>query len=310
MSPPRISVIVPTCRRPGPLAVAARSVAAQQGFAEGEVELIVVDNDPARSARETFDALAADGPFPMVYVHAPIPGVAQARNAGMAAAQGAMIAFLDDDEEAPPHWLAALVSTQARCGAAVVFGPVRAALPDTVVEHRAYLQDFFSRTGPADEGVIDAYYGCGDSLIVRSALPHPDAPFSAERDHIGGEDDLLFGTMKDAGARFAWAPGAWVWEHVPESRANLTYAMRRAFAFGQGPSAHCAAVTPDDRIGLLGWMAQGAAQAAVFGALAGLQWLTRSPARARTLDRAARGLGKLLWFGAFKIEFYGRSAAA
>jgi hypothetical protein len=56
-------------------------------------------------------------------------------------------------------------------------------------------------------------------------------------------------------------------------------------------------------------MAQGLVQAAAFGALAGVQWVTRAPNFAFTLDRAARGLGKTLWWGPFKIEFYGRSAA-
>ena len=310
MNPPRISVIVPTCRRPEPLAVAVRSLFAQQGFAAGEVELVVVDNDPAGSAKAGFDALAADSPWPIAYVHAPVPGVAQARNAGLATARGELIAFLDDDEAAPAHWLAAMAAAQARLGAAVVFGPVRAVLPEGVSEHRAYLEDFFSRAGPAETGLIDDYYGCGCSLLVRSALPDLVRPFSTDRDHTGGEDDLLFGTLKEQGARMAWATDAWVWEYVPAGRANLTYAMRRAFAFGQGPTAHCAAVTPDNWLGVVGWMAQGAAQAAAFGALAGLQFLTGSPRRAETLDRAARGLGKLLWFGVFKIEFYGRSAAA
>lgn len=309
MSMPCISVIVPTCRRPEPLVTAVRSLFAQRGFEAGEVEIVVVDNDPAGSARATFDLLAAESPWPIFFAHAPIPGVAQARNAGMAAARGELIAFLDDDEAAPAHWLAALASAQARFGAAVVFGPVRAVLPEEVDAHRAYLQDFFSRAGPAEAGLIDDYYGCGCSLVVRSALPDPVRPFSTERDHTGGEDDLLFGTLKEQGARMAWAPDAWVREFVPAHRANLTYAMRRAFAFGQGPTAHCAAM-PNQRLGVLGWMAQGAAQAAVFGALAGIQFLTRSPKRAETLDRAARGLGKLLWFGVFKIEFYGRSAAA
>ena len=46
----------------------------------------------------------------------------------------------------------------------------------------------------------------------------------------------------------------------------------------------------------------------VVGLLAGLKWIVRAPSFAATLDRAARGLGKTLWWGPFKIEFYGRSA--
>ena len=46
----------------------------------------------------------------------------------------------------------------------------------------------------------------------------------------------------------------------------------------------------------------------VLGAVAAVKWLIRAPDRAQALDRAARGLGKTLWFGPFKINFYGRSA--
>src|SRR5690606_26113921 len=120
-------------------------------------------------------------------------GVANARNAAVSAAKGELIAFLDDDEEAPPDWLAALLAAQARHDADVVFGPVRGRTPRELRRHRAYFERFFSREGPAEEGVIDHYYGCGDSLLRRAALPDRDRPFSAIRNHIGGEDDLLFG---------------------------------------------------------------------------------------------------------------------
>lgn len=288
--------------------MAVRSLLAQEGMAGHELELVVVDNDPAGSAGAYVQDVAAKAPFPVRYVHAPEPGVANARNAAVAAARGELIAFLDDDEEAPPGWLAALLAAQARFGADVVFGPVRGRAPPHVQRHRDYLERFFSRQGPEGSGPIDHYYGCGNSLLRRAALPDPERPFSAIRNHIGGEDDLLFGQMKAAGARFAWAAEAWVWEDPVPSRLSLRYTLARAFAYGQGPTAASAAARPPRWLGVAGWMAQGLVQAGLFGALAGVQWLVRSPKFAFTADRAARGLGKTFWFGPFKIEFYGRSS--
>lgn len=302
----RISIIIPTQRRPEPLALAARSALAQVGVDRSEIELVVVDNDTVPSALPVVERLRAETDVPIVYVHEGRPGVAHARNAGMAASSGALIAFLDDDEEAPTGWLVALLATQARHDADVVFGPVRARVPETV-RHRAYLARFFSRFGPEAEGPMPGYFGCGNSLVRRSSLPDPVAPFALERNHIGGEDDLLFGHMQAAGARFAWAPEAWVHEDPAPSRLTLKYTLLRAFAYGQGPTEHCASSVPPDRVGVVKWMAIGVGQSVVYGAVATVAWITGAPDRAQRLDRAARGLGKTLWFGPFKLSFYGQT---
>ncbi len=304
----RVTIMIPTQRRPDGLAVAARSVFGQIGVDPATLELVIVDNDQVPSARPVAEDLAKNAPFSLIYVHEPKAGVANARNAGMAKASGDLIAFLDDDEEAPAGWLAALLAAQDRFDADVVFGPVKARAPAQIVEHRDYLERFFSREGPAEAGILDRHYGCGDSLIRRAALPDPVSPFAAERNHIGGEDDMLFGHMGAAGARFAWEPAAWVWEDPVPSRLSLSYTIARAFAYGQGPSSHCAAATPPDRLGVARWMAIGVVQAALFGAMAAFKWLTRAKDRAEWLDRAARGLGKTFWWGPFKIQFYGRTA--
>jgi succinoglycan biosynthesis protein ExoM len=307
---PRLSLIIPTQRRLDGLANAARSLFRQRGVPADGLELVIVDNDPAASARELVASLAQEAPFTVIYVHEPAPGVANARNGALAAAGGPLIAFLDDDEEAGEGWLAALLEAQARFDADAVFGPVRGRAPESVVRHRAYLERFFSREGPNKAGLLDHYYGCGNSLLRRAALPNPDRPFAAERNFIGGEDDLLFAQMQARGARFAWAPEAWVWEDPVPSRLSLRYALVRAFGYGQGPSAACAAAEPRDWLGMIGWMGQGVAQAAVFGLVAGGKWLLRSPDYAFALDRAARGLGKALWFGPFKLKYYGLPAVA
>jgi hypothetical protein len=302
---PLISIAIPTQRRPEGLAVAARSAFRQQGVAADRLELVIVDNDAVASARPTADALAAEAPFPVRYVHEPAAGVANARNAALAAAKGELIAFLDDDEEAAPGWLVALVETQGRFGADVVFGPVQARAPERVGEHRLYLLRFFSREGPPETGIIAHYYGCGDSLVRRAALPHPTRAFAASRNQTGGEDDHLFGLMQRAGARFAWSPDALVFEDPVPERLTLGYALERAFAYGQGPTCDCATASPPDWPGVARWMIIGAGQAAVYGALAAWLWLTRAPDRAFMLDRAVRGAGKVLFGGPFAKKFYG-----
>ena len=301
-----VSVVIPTRGRPASLERAMRSVFAQTGTPLDAVELVIVDNDAAEGARPTVEGLIAEAPFSVVYACEPSPGVASARNRALVASKAPLIAFLDDDEEASPGWLAALLEVRGRFDADVVFGLVRGYAPEKVRHHRPYLERFFSREGPAEACVIEHQYGCGDSLIRRAALPPREAPFSLLQNLIGGEDDILFQEMRLAGARFAWAPEAWVWEHPEPSRLTLRYALRRAFAYGQGPTYACIHKSPPDRVGAARWMMVGVAQTMIFGLWAAGKWLARAPDRAFALDRAARGLGKLLWFPPFKPRFYGR----
>ncbi|MFI4936786.1 MAG: glycosyltransferase family 2 protein [Caulobacterales bacterium] len=304
--PLSVSLAIPTQRRPEGLAIAARSTFRQIGVDHARLELVIVDNDAVPSAEPMARQLAAEAPFPVRYVHEAAAGVASARNAALAAASGELIAFIDDDEEAAPGWLAALIETQRRYDADVVFGPVQARAPERIQLHRPYLQQFFSREGPVESGVIAHYYGCGDSLVRRAALPHPTRPFSVLRNEVGGEDDQLFGVMDRAGARFAWSHEALVYEDPVPERLTLDYALARAFAYGQGPTYACATADPPDWAGVLRWMAIGLVQTGVFGLFAVVQWLTRSPHRAFAFDRAARGAGKVLFGGPFKQRFYGR----
>jgi len=305
-----ISIVIPTQRRPQGLVRAARSVLRQTGVEHAALELVIADNDQAPSARPTAEQLAAEAPFRVIYVHEPCSGVANARNAALTAASGAFIAFLDDDQEAAPGWLARLLEVQARFDADVVFGPVRARLPAEVVRHRAYLEHFFSHLGPEEEGLTVGHMACGNSFVRRSSLPDPRRPFSQLRNQTGGEDDLLYGSMRAAGARFAWAPEARVFEDPVSERLSLRYTILRAFAYGHGPTVHCATSSPPDWLGVGRWMVIGAAQALMFGLAAIASWLVAADDRAFALDRAARGLGKALWWGPFNIQFYGRTPSS
>ena len=306
-TPLSVSLAIPTQRRPQGLALAARSIFRQTGLDLSKLELVIVDNDQTPSAEPMARQLAAEAPFPVRYVHEPAAGVANARNAALAAAKGELIAFIDDDEEAAPGWLAALIETQARYDADAVFGPVQGRAPPHIRRHRLYLEKFFSREGPAESGIIAHAYGCGDSLVRRAALPHPTQPFSPERNQSGGEDDLLFGNMSRAGARFAWAHAALVYEDPVPERLTLDYTLARAFAYGQGPSYSCVSATPPDWLGLARWMAIGLAQTAIFAPIAAVQWIARSPHRAFALDRMVRSAGKMFFGGPFKRHFYGQS---
>ena len=296
---PAVSIIIPTFRRPDRAVEAARSALAQG--CDVPFEIVLVDNDPAGSALISLRTL--NDPR-ITIVHEPRAGVANARNAGLREARGDLIAFLDDDEIAPETWLAELLRGQRAHGADAVFGPVRTKLASPPRDHRAYFEAFFARDPGHAEGPINLFYGCGCSLIRRASLPSAE-PFSAARNEIGGEDDLLFQTMEAAGASFAWAPKAWVWETPEPSRVTLSYTLRRAFAYGQGPATKAWTGPKRDLRAIAYWMAVGLAQTIIYGAIAFASFLGKTPGRAFAYRKFVEGLGKLLWFPMIKPRFYG-----
>jgi GT2 family glycosyltransferase/SAM-dependent methyltransferase len=96
-----ISVIVCTRERPEAL---ARCLAALGALRRPPDELVVVDNAPGSDATRRLVAGVAG----VRYVAEPRPGLSRARNAGLRAARGELIAFTDDDVVVHPEWLGAL----------------------------------------------------------------------------------------------------------------------------------------------------------------------------------------------------------
>ncbi|WP_029415454.1 glycosyltransferase [Brevundimonas bacteroides] len=298
-----VCVLIPTMRRPESLGRALRSVFAQEGLNGRPVSVVVVDNDPAGTARATVDAVRAECPFALAYRHEPRPGVATARNAGLAETDAPLIAFLDDDEAASRGWLAALLRAREATGADAVFGPIVGRIPDETGWAAAYLQHFFGREGPVSTQLIDDGYGCGNSLMVRATALPGSAPFDTSADQTGGEDDALFAALEARGGRFGWAHDAWVEEFAPPHRATMGYALARAFAYGQGPSQTAAKAR--DWPSVMRWMLIGAAQTVVWGAASLGLTLVAHPRRADMMDRTARGLGKVFWMRGFEPQLYG-----
>ncbi len=96
---PRISVIIPTFNRAGPLRRALKSVFAQTA---PPAEVIVIDDGSEDDTREMVRREFPDS----IYIHQENAGVSHARNRGIQAAGGDWIALLDSDDEWLPGKLA------------------------------------------------------------------------------------------------------------------------------------------------------------------------------------------------------------
>ena len=305
-----VAVLIPTLRRPESLERTLRSIFAHERLTDLVVEIVVADNSPEGSARPVVDRLRPLSAVPLRYVQAPTPGVATVRNAGLAGITADHVAFIDDDETAQPGWLAALHSAHVASGADVTFGPVHGRAPDARPDERAHVERFFSRLRPELTGLISDTNGCGcgNSMMRRATALAGPAPFDTGADLIGGEDDRLFTRVAAAGGRFGWAAEAAVDEHVPPPRATARYVLKRAMAMGQGPPRIRLRRDPPDRLGAAGWMMVGIAQLLGHGAAALALKLAGRPAWLAQADRAARGLGKVVFWP--ELAFYGAGAAS
>ncbi len=122
MAPPVVSVVVPTQNRAGYLEVTLRSLREQD--LEAPYEIIVVDD----GSRDSTPAVAERWKA-VLERHPSSRGPNAARNTGAAASRADLIALVDDDVDAPPGWLRALVDGAARHPRAEAFGgPIRARL--------------------------------------------------------------------------------------------------------------------------------------------------------------------------------------
>jgi len=103
---PFVSIVIPTYNGRALLAVCLPSLRAQS-YPADRFEVIVVDD---ASSDGTVEYLAAEFPWVRVAALTQNSGFIAACNAGVAAAQGEVLVLLNNDTEAEPGWLAALVT--------------------------------------------------------------------------------------------------------------------------------------------------------------------------------------------------------
>lgn len=236
----RITVVLPTFRRPDGLARALRALADQRDV-HAPWDVVVVDNDDPPGAEPAFSSLAERLPVPAQLVREPQRGAASARNAGIAAAEGDIVAFLDDDVVPAGDWLARLArpvldDVAEGAGGRVLLDPT-VQLPRWLgADWRGYLSEF--DRGDAEHEIAGDDYVLSASAAFRTDLlrriggfdpvlgPKPGVPM------VNDDIDLCRRATR-AGARIHYVPGAVVTHEVPRQRLTRTYLLRRTYAQGR-----------------------------------------------------------------------------
>lgn len=228
-APTRLSIVVLTFRRVAALEALLPVVATSAREAAGiETEILVVDNDPRASARETVSALDQPG---VRYVHEPVPGIAAARQRGLLeSAERDVIVFLDDDLVPQPGWLPPLVDMWQQTGAAAVLGHVEYRLVGAIDPLVAAGGFYRRRTHPSGTELTTA--ASGNLLLDVAQVRSLGVDFSPELGLSGGEDTLFSSQLSAAGGTIVYCAESVVVGELGPDRANRadTEARLRAHA--------------------------------------------------------------------------------
>lgn len=221
----RASVVVPSnFARPAQL---RRSVQRLTELDHPDFEVILVDNRPA-------GAPAADIPGARV-VREPRPGISAARNRGIAAATGEIIAFTDDDVVADRRWLRALGERFAR-------QPELAAVTGLVVplELETPAQALFEQSGSGlDRSFVPLTFERAGRFTVRRRAPGSERTGSLyETGEFGLGSNMAFraGALREAGG-FDLALGTGTQARAGEDLAMLIELLASGRRIGYEPDA-------------------------------------------------------------------------
>jgi glycosyltransferase involved in cell wall biosynthesis len=222
-------VVVPTRDRAGYLDVTLRSLR-DQDLTE-PYELIVAEDG---SAAATADVARRSGAR---LVHATGSGPNTARNAGIEAAAADLVALVDDDVEAPPGWLRAMVEGARRHPTADAFGgPIRARLEGPAP--RACGREGPPITsldlGPADR---EAELVWSANMALRRSAFDRIGGFD-ERFSTGGDEEEWLRRLRASGGRVVYLAAAGLDHRRAGDDARLRALMRSAYRRGRNMRAY------------------------------------------------------------------------
>ena len=228
-----VAVCIATYRRPKGLEALITSLDALQ-FADNEpaVTLVIVENCIEEPASDTLGDIAALSRWPVLYISEPERGIVAARNRALISAPADVdyIAFVDDDETVSQGWMEAMLNTIKTTGATAVQGPVMPAYespPPAWIEELKVFQ-----LGPFTEGKKLEFAATNNSLVDAVFLRNQGLRFDPQFNNTGGEDEELYGRLRNAGGVIRASAEAVVTDAVPTNRMTLGWVLRRQFRKG------------------------------------------------------------------------------
>ncbi len=199
-----------------------------------DFEVIVVDD----GSRDSVATIARE--YPVRLIQTTNHGLSHARNIGLSAAQGDIIAYLDDDASPEPYWLHFIVETFRRGKFVGVGGPNIAPAGDGAAADAVA----HSPGGPLHVLLTDTEAehipGCNMAFLVKAlrAVGGFDETF-----RIAGDDVDACWRLQERGGKLGFSPGAVVWHKRRNSiraywRQQLNYGKAEAMLERKWPEKY------------------------------------------------------------------------
>jgi len=233
---PTVSVVLPTYNRKAELLRALDCVLAQQ--VRRAFEVIVVDNNSTDGTRDEILRAMTRSAVPVRYLLEQEQGVSYARNAGIAAAQARIVAFVDDDVRVRADWLETILDAferhpEVECIGGKVLPEWQECPPNWLTrDHWGPLAlldqgEAVRRIDTAEHGfcLLTANMACRRETFDRVGLFRKE--FQRVKDGIGSlEDHEWLLRFWAAGGRALYVPEACAFTEVPATRTARAYHRR------------------------------------------------------------------------------------
>ena len=234
----RLSLVIATYNRAEQLMVTLGSVAMQSAEAT-TWECIVVDNNSADDTRQRVEAFKREhSDLNIRYVYEQNQGLSHARNAGIKASRGDIVAFIDDDERIVEEFISAYIDLFNQHPDAMAAGG------EIIAEYPTGRPHWMSRyterpiANPMSFGNSVRLFPKGripggGNMAMRRRLFDCIGEFNTSLGRtgkrlLGGEESDLFERIAKHGHKVYYAPRAVMYHIIPQEKLTRDYFTRLA----------------------------------------------------------------------------------
>jgi succinoglycan biosynthesis protein ExoM len=224
------SVCIATFKRPDLLRKLIQSLFNQKKLDDIILEIIVVDNDSEKSAKEIVAEFFDTSTITISYYSQPVQNISLTRNMAIDKSSGQYLAIIDDDETADEYWIRNLMDTIVRFNADAVFGYVIPVFDSNVAPWKKQREIYFLPVGKT--GDSPSFYYTTNCLLKTHIINKINLRFDPKYGLTGGEDSVFFDLLSKYQAKYIVCREAISYEVVPRYRTELKFICYRYFQKG------------------------------------------------------------------------------